>query len=682
MASGKVMLKSTKHWEGYVQWNSTPNPETNSSNIEANCYVYRTDGGESFGNNPYTGRVWVGAKQASFTFKRINGEVKYAGSCWATVPHDSDGNAEVQIGARIKGSDNNDLTGSTLEGQETVTLDHIILAGPSKISVNTDSQQMGKKVLISIEPDHPECIHELRYRFGSREEILGKKIKNGYEWTVPDLADQCTLEGTCRILCRTFFRKKNLGTTEAKLTLRVPDPSKPELSQGILGAETKIHCPRKSQNFESRLSFILSGQEYAVGEGKEEDFFWTPSYTLAKVLPAEPELKGVLRCRTFNAGVEVGTEDSPVILTVPENEHTRPRIEGLTLSPYGPDSLTQYGWLRGKTGLRADFQPVSDCSEIESCEIRAGILTAEGNPAILTILEDAGLLKVVAAVRDSRGFTASLTREIQVIPYEKPRLTPGPGESKPLCCRADQNGTLSPAGTCLLIRAGILFTDLDGRNKGVLSLRIRRGEEPFGDFQDLSLGPDGSMDGILPGIQLSRKHSYEAELRVRDSLNEETVTKFSILSQAVSFSLYDGVDGAAFGKYPETPHVVDLAEHMTLLVRGRLELRGETWMDLGLAPGIRPAAQVHGQVDGAKYRLSGGNHVILAFSCRMPPEGQAINQDPVPQNLCPRFTKMAVCPSEGGAVMVSLEPDGFLRAEPLVGNRDPGWIDGTLEYFK
>ena len=682
MASGKILLKSNRPWAGYIEWKSTPSPETNTSSLEASCYVYRTDGGQFFVPNPFKGKMWAGTQETSFELYRISAAPDFAGACWVKVPHDSEGHAFLDIGARIRGSDSSDLAGSFLEGRETVALDRILPAGPSKIHFNTASQQMGKQVLISIEPDHPDCRHELRFQFGSRQGILGKKIKTSFSWTVPDLADQCDLEGVCKISCRTFLQKRNLGTTETELTLRVPEPTRPEPEDGSLGTELKLPCPRNSGNFESRLCFILSGQEYAVGEGKEDAFFWTPPYALAKLLPGELQLKGILRCETRNRGSLVGSKEVPLMLAVPENEHTRPRIEGLTLSPCGEAGLEQYGYLRGKTGLQAEFQTASECSEIKDWEIRAGSQEARGNPAVLPILEDGGTLKILATVRDLRGFTASLTREIQVIPYEKPRLIPAGEETKPLCCRAEESGALSPTGTCLLIRAGVLFTALEGKNAPSLSMRIRRGEEPFGDLLDLPLDGACSFDRILPGITLSLKHSYEVELRVRDLLGEETVRSFSILTQAVSFSLYDGVDGAAFGKYPEQPHVLDLAEHMTLRVRGRLELRGEAWMDLGLAEGIQAPSQKVGQAEGAKYRLRGGNQVILAFSCGMPKEHQVINREPLPEGLRLQTTLTDICPSEAGAVLVSLESDGFLRAAPLLGKPDPGWIQGSLQYFK
>ena len=105
-------------------------------------------------------------------------------------------------------------------------------------------------------------------------------------------------------------------------------------------------------------------------------------------------------------------------------------------------------------------------------------------------------------------------------------------------------------------------------------------------------------------------------------------------------------------------------------------------MDLGLAEGIRPPSQKVGQTEGVKYRLRGGNQVILSCCCRMPEGNQVLNLEPLPEGLRLTGTLTAICPSEGGAVLLSLEPDGFLRAAPLLGKPDPGWIQGSLQYFK
>ena len=682
MAEGRIELTSTKPWAGYITYKTKAYPAKNSTGVDASCYVYRTDSNVSFGNNPYWGKMWIGTRLSTFDFRKIDGNELYVGSCWAEIPHDSQGLAKVSIGAILYGSDSNDLKNSTLEGSRLVELDPIAQAGPSPITLNTKVQQMGKKVLISLEPDQPDCIHELQYSFCGASGVVGTKVGTSCQWTVPDLAAFCGLEGLCTITCRTFFKDRDLGTSQAELTLQVPDPAGAEVSQAVLGTETEIRTGRLSRNFNLEISLILNQQEYAVGRGSSDSFSWTPPYSLAKVLPDLTVMKGLLRVRTRNGEAEVGVKDSPISLTVPENEHTRPRIQDLKLFPKGPDNLVNYGYLRGKTGLKAEITAVSDCSEPAEYHLEAGTMQAEGNPGIIEILEDSGTLRVTAAVRDLRGFEGSLSREIQVIPYEKPRVIPAAGEKTVICRRADAQGTILQSGTCLRIRAGVRFTKIGEKNRGSLSFRIRRGEEPFGAWKPLPLSEAWEGDSLLTEPELDLKHSYQVELMAEDSLGEKTVTGFSVLSQAVSFSLYDGTDGAAFGKYSEAAHVVDVAEHMTLLVRGRLELRGEQWQDLGLAPGIRPAAVPHGSVEGAKLRLGGGNHVILAFSCRMPLADQAVNLQPIPESLRPASEIAGLSAAEGGMVQVLLGTDGFLRISPLLGKEDPGWIDGTLEYWK
>ena len=89
------------------------------------------------------------------------------------------------------------------------------------------------------------------------------------------------------------------------------------------------------------------------------------------------------------------------------------------------------------------------------------------------------------------------------------------------------------------------------------------------------------------------------------------------LSEAVSFVLYDGPDGAGFGKYPEAAHVVDIASHMTLRVRGKLVVDGADWIGIELADGVSESVHPDGpkQVSGCHSHGSDGNHLYWAFDC-------------------------------------------------------------------
>ena len=686
MAKGEIRLSCPQgRWAGKILWESTPIAEENASSVSAACYVWRTDGGVSFGNNPYCGRLWIGSQQTVITFPRVDGNIQCTGSCWAKILHNSEGLASAEIGASIDGSDNNDLFGTTLSGRQVIHPDPIALAGPSRISLNAEALQMGKRLLISIDRDQPDCLHDLSYSFGSTSGSLGEKIGSSYEWTVPDLAAYCGLQGTCTVFCKTYRKGKYLGKTEASLTLLVPDPTTPRLEAATLGSPSVIRCERNAGNFTLSLSLILKGREYALGEGKLDSLNWTPEYALAGTAPDLVTFSGTLRCVTSNGGVQVGVRESPIRLTVPENEFTRPRITSLVLKPVSEKIPEKFGYLRGKTGLQAEFTADSPVSQIEGCFLTVGRAQAEGNPAVIRMLEDPGLLHVVGRVRDQRGFTASLEREIQVLPYEKPRVIPIAGAKTIVCQRAEKSGALSQQGTCLAIRAGIRYTEIQKEgiqeNSCTLRYRWKTGEGAFGPWIPLLSPGQTQVSTLIEGIVTSLQKSYQVELSALDTLGEEDRVLFTVMTQAISFALYDGTDGAAFGKYPELPHTVDLAPQMTLLVRGRLELRGEAWENLGLAPGIRPPVSSFGRAEECACRVSGGNHVFLAFCCGLPGETMAVNREPVPEGLRPVRPVTGLCPTEGGIALVTCGTDGFLRVKALSGGETSGWIDGYLDYF-
>ena len=679
MASGTFYFE-TLNWEGEIRWSSTPIPGKNASTVTAAVY---TDGWNAYGNYPFAGSIWIGSTRSDFTFLRLTPEQFLAGQVTATVSHDQEGKASVTIRTVINRPDGNSQIGKVLQGEKTVTLDVIQLAKPSRITFSQQEIQMGKNLLITIDRDRPDCLHTLSYSFGSQTATLGENLESSFSWKVDDLAEFCSdaLSGTCTVTCKTFRGGKFLGKTKKNLTLLVPDPAKPEPASLTLGTEASFSCPRNSKNFRLNLCLVLNDKEYPVGEGKQDSFSCTPSYELALAKPDLAEFSGLIRCRTYNGTALVGQTDTPVTITVPQNEHTKPVIENLILTPILHGIPEKFGWLRGKTGLKAEMTAVSQTSQIAEYGLIAGRKQASGNPAVIEVLEDPGTLTVRAWVRDLRGFESEKTQTIEVVPYEKPRVIPYAGESAVICQRGDASGVLSPGGRDIWILAGVRHTEIGSFNSGSLCLRWKQGEEAFTDWLLLTKPGENQIRYRIPGPEDSLKHSYQVELSARDSLGESTTMAFSVMSEAISFVLYDGTDGASFGKFPELPHVVDLAPHMTLLVRGKLDLRGESWQDLGLAPGISPALPGVGRWEGCGLRLSGGNHVYLSAVCAMPGENMALNGQPVPEHLRPAGEVSSLVPSEGGCVVLTCGRDGFLRVHPVFGKQDPSWIDGYLDYF-
>lgn len=579
---------------------------------------------------------------------------------------------------------------------------------PSTITLGAASVQMGKNLLITVNRSGPGCTHTLDFSFGSHFGTIATGVGGSYGWQVPDLCEYIPnqLSGVCTVTCYTYADGDYAGYTTATVTITVPDASVPSVTGGrlTLGSKASISCKRNSAAFTVKLKLSFKDSTYEVGEGKQDSLSWTPSYDLAKLIPNLTEATGTLLCTTYNGSAEVGTESCTLRLTVPENDVTRPAftLSDLTLEPVsslGEDFAGVY--MRGKTGLSAAMAAASAYSTISSCTLTAGSQSAEGNPAVIDLLVNEGEVRVTAKVTDARGFSRTVTTAITILPYRNPRIIPLSGYDDVICERAKETGELSASGTYLAIRAGKSFTSvvLDGKEKNSCHLRYRwkpNGAAEYGSWITL-LGSDSAdteVSLLVGNVVASLQTSYLVQLEAADTLGGTHTLTFQIMTEAISFVLYDGPDGAGFGKYPEQPHVVDIASHMTLLVRGKLEIVGSSWADLGLAAGVYESGYDYGRKEstGCHYLVSNGNHVYLAFNCSFSYSGAAltINDKPVPEEYRPARPVFSLCPANDRALaMVSMNPDGFIRLEWVQNSRDTvptaaaevTWMDGYLDYW-
>lgn len=597
----------------------------------------------------------------------------------------------------------------TISGSITqLTLTAEPAATASAVSVGASSVQMGKKLLISIDRDSSNCTHTLKYTFGGSTATIATGVGSSHTWIVPDLAPKCNnaTSGKCTITCTTYLNGSSIGSSTDTVTLTVPDPTTPSVSGGAvtLGTECTVFCTRNSSNFKVKLEFEFKNTTVNIGTFNADSRNWTPKYDLAKQIPKLTNATGTLRCITMNGTATVGTKTATIKVIVPDNDETRPSftLDGLVLKPVTSLGKEFEGmYIRGKTGLRAEITAKSVYSEISAYSITVGSLTEQGNPAIIDLLVNEGSVKVTAKVTDARGFSATVTTTIYIMPYRNPKVTPYTGYSDVICERAKSNGELSSNGTYLAIKAGKSFSSviLNGVEKNSCSLRYRwrpNGATSFTDW--ITLLAEGSAEtevSLLVGnVVSSLQTSYVVEIEAIDSLDGKHTLTFQIMTEAISFVLYDGADGAGFGKYPEAPHVVDIASHMTLLVRGKLEVTGSQWVNIGLASGINESVYAYGRKEdsGCHYLVSNGNHVYTAFNCGFTYSGTAkvINATAIPAENRPARPVFSLCPINDRAIaLVSIQADGYIRVEWVqqltatvnTGSMEVIWIDGYLDYW-
>lgn len=609
---------------------------------------------------------------------------------------------DVEISVSVKPRSNY-FTGE-MEAWDEVSPEY----GPSTITLGDSSVQMGKKLLISINRDSPNCTHTLKYSFGGSSASIASNVGSSYEWTVPDLASKCNnaTSGKCTITCTTKLGRETLGSTTATVTLTVPDPTTPSITGGevTLGTASTIACKRNSTNFTLRLELEFKNTTTSIKEGKIESADWTPGYDLAKLIPNLTYGTGTLKCTTLNGTAVVGTKTATIRINVPENDVTRPSFteKDLILSPISslPDAFAGL-YMRGKTGIKAEFNATSVYSNIVDYALTISSQRAAGNPASIDLLISEGDdVKVTAKVTDARGYSTTVTTSIQVLPYQSPRVVPCDGQTNVICERATENGGLSSNGTWLAIKAGKRFTSVKLNDVEQNSCILRYRWKPNGgDYCDwiLLLGETSTeteVDLLVGNIVTSLQTSYMVQVEAVDALDGVHTLTFQIMTEAVSFVLFDGPDGAGFGKYPEAPHVVDIAAHMTLLVRGKLVVVSADWNSLDLAEGITESIYSYGKKKepGCHWQVSNGNHVYVAFDCSFEYTGTplVINSTAIPTEYRPHRTTYVLCPVSGcGIALISANPDGYIRVEWVQYLAEMArtiatpveWIDGYLDYW-
>lgn len=710
MANGRIELtSSTAAWRGYILWTSTESMESNSSTVTAEVYAYKADGYTTGGNtNGFTGSLSIGGSTKSFAYtneRHDSGGVGIQHCVYTvTVPHHAEtGQGSVEISAQISGPSGTSLSGKRLSGSGVADLGAIFRA--STISADRQAVRMGEKVIFSIDRKSTSMLHYLYYydALSAKWVLFARDVEGSYSWTVPDLAamyPDC-LGGKLWILCVTFSGSTNVGSNQVILEVSVPDASIPLVEGNALtmGTAKTITCPRASSNFTVELTFTMGDITRPVASGKLDRFTWTPGYDYARTIPALTSGTGTLRCVTYNGSAKVGENSIAVTLIVPENEVTRPRFLASDLHITRLTELTgALGelYIRGRTGARAQFTAQSEYSSIKEYFFSIGSVSATGNPATIDTIVNEGEVRLTARVTDARGFSAVLQTSIMVYPYQQPKITPFKGYSEVICQRAKSTGELSADGTYLAIKAGRSFSSfvVDGVERNSCQLRYRyrqTGAEGFGDWAVLLGSGDTQTqtEVLVGGVVPSTSTSYDVELEAVDALGGRHTLRFQIMTSHISFALYDGVDGAGFGKYPEQPHVVDIAAHMTLLVRGKLAVLGADWEPLELAGGVYESSGELGRVQNCKYRVSEGNHVYAAFNCSFVHSGLpvTVNGVPIPEGCRPAREVRSVCAVDaGGTAMVCVTPDGFIQVEWVKRDGETGdhavlWIDGYLDYW-
>ena len=336
-----------------------------------------------------------------------------------------------------------------------------------------------------------------------------------------------------------------------------------------LGNKCSVKWTPASMSFRYKLKFSLGNWSYtteAINPGTTSAYTYT-GYTIP--LDVADYISSTSKTGTMTVAlytysdaacsIMVGSMSTKTFtVTIPENASTKPSVSMTGVPASSLSSPFSDMFIQGMS----KFQATITASGKYGAAIASQKLTIEGKsygaPYISGFIASSGDVTVKASVTDSRGFTGEVQKTITVIPYQKPKLLPGAGESGIICARCDANGILTESGTYLKIVAGRSYSKVtvDDAQNNFCEIRYRYRLESANTFSDWitllgksDISADTVNSGAIANVVASAQSAYVVQLGVADDVGEADAIQFIIPTDFVTVDCPDAYAGRRMGLF-------------------------------------------------------------------------------------------------------------------------------------
>ena len=278
-----------------------------------------------------------------------------------------------------------------------------------------------------------------------------------------------------------------------------------------------------------------------------------------------------------------------ITLYIPNIDATQPTAT-LTLTPVSSlASPFNTMYIKGKSKVTATLTNGEGKygATIKSYTVSVG--GASGNsPYTSGYFTKAEDVTIIGTVTDSRGYSRKYTQKITVIEYGVPQIIPISSESEVVAARCDINGNIVDNGTYLKIKAKRKFSKVSSHNACSIRYRYKKEGGSFTDWTTIlatNASSDEVVTGALLGGALVVTSSYLVQIQAIDTIGETGTTTIYLPTERVYMHKAASKNSLGIGKYAEEENTVDVAEDMTVKVRGSLNIRGDNVADFPVEEG-------------------------------------------------------------------------------------------------
>lgn len=420
---------------------------------------------------------------------------------------------------------------------------HVPSSAATTPSLSKSSADLGQPIDIYLASRlSSEYTHTLSFAFGDINETICTNTTSTFLEFIPELMlakeipDE--LSGTAIITCDTYNTAGVLvGSTSVNLTLNVPEEAKtiPVLmSETIyLGQKLSVDLSNKLvDSYTHSISYEFEGETQNVeheplDEAVVVDF---PIELANKLVDSEYGNVKIL-CQTYNgSGLLVGAYSIPIEVRVPEE--ILPSIEDVVIDEAVIKVKEDFGlYTSTLSKLTVEISAEGSYgSYIKSYSTSVEGVNYVGRQFTSDIIKNPGVLEVKTTVIDSRGRTAYLVREVEVIPYQEPTV--------------DMELNLNGENMTVLLIGRV--APVNGNNCKALKLKYRiAGEETYFE-EEVDIDEE---DWNFEIIHTPQTYDSEATWEfVAELFDKNTIKSTSMLTGKTVLSRRAGGTGIAFGK--------------------------------------------------------------------------------------------------------------------------------------
>ena len=259
---------------------------------------------------------------------------------------------------------------------------------------------------------------------------------------------------------------------------------------------------------------------------------------------------------------QVGDERyKEITLYIPDDSTTKASVL-MSLTPVSSlPSVFDGLYIQGKTKVKGTLSATGKFgATIQSHSMKVDGNTYDSDDSYTSgYLANYGDITVYGYAKDSRGFTGSISTDIKVIAYSKPKITVS------VCERCDEAGNLSDGGTYLKIIATRSYSDVtsDGVQKNFCKIQYRykvAAASSYSAWTTILDSSDVSTNTVETNALLgtfSKNTSYMVQVRAVDDIGDYAEATISVPTEAVHS--HRTSNGIGFGKYCEGENLMDVA---------------------------------------------------------------------------------------------------------------------------